>query len=152
MWKSHVSYVTWPHKILIRYEQRIWIEPDSVSTNNLSVKVRLSLCYWNQSQHFPANMWQRENLLSVMHWISFVYWMEGNLETFQASLLDFSIDTPWLLYNCYISIQFPLLQISWKYWPTYHNYCWVLRYFLGTRTFCNTGWRYWTFHVGVNSR
>ncbi len=61
-------------------------------------------------QNLPSNaqlrsigilkLWQRENLLTVPHWISFVYLVEGNLETIskqsscQASLLYFSIDAP----------------------------------------------------------
>ncbi len=44
--------------------------------------MHLSLYYWNQSQHFPAKLWQRENLLSVPHWISFVFLVEGNLENY----------------------------------------------------------------------
>ncbi len=70
-----------------------------------SVKVCLSLCYWNQSLHFPAKLWQRENLLTVPHWISFVYLVEGNLEIIskqsscQASLLYLSIDAPRLKCN-----------------------------------------------------
>ena len=46
------------------------------------VKVDLSLGYRNQSQHFPAKLWIRENHLSVPHWISFVYLVEGNLENY----------------------------------------------------------------------
>ena len=86
-----------------------------------TVKVHLSLCYWNQSQHFPAKLWQRENLLtsqsqsihsdchvylSSMHSLSFVCLVEGNLEIIskqsscQASLLYLSIDAPRLRKGC----------------------------------------------------
>ena len=60
-------------------------------------------CDWAFAIHVnPSILPQKENLLSVPHWISFVYWMEGNLEKIVKllscwiPLLNHWIDAPWL--------------------------------------------------------
>ncbi len=72
-----------------------------------SVRLHVSLCYSNK---FPHTL----KKITVPQWISFVYWMEGNLETvvMLSLIVNYLNRCPWLQCTC-VCAQVPTLIPSY---------------------------------------